>query len=141
MILLRRGLCNPVLRTLLGLALSTVAASAAAPAFGADMDRVVQANYKQAFHFSPEFLRQFVYDTAVTPNWIGKTDTFWYAYRTSKGTNYWRVDCRQATKSPLFDAVKLATLLSEATQKPLDAAQLPLTRVSIDDDGTCATAA
>jgi len=66
-----------------------------------------------------------VYDTGVTPSWIGKTDTFWYAYRTSGGTRYWRVDCRQATKAPLFDHAKLDTLLSEATQKPLDAAEKP----------------
>jgi dipeptidyl aminopeptidase/acylaminoacyl peptidase len=118
----------------LGLALlATVAAGQLAT--GAEMERVTHANYKQAFHFSPEFLRQFVYDVAVTPNWIGKTDTFWYSYRTSRGTTYWRVDCRQATKVPLFDAVKLATLLSQATQKPLDAAQLPLTRITIDNEG------
>jgi dipeptidyl aminopeptidase/acylaminoacyl peptidase len=113
-----------------------MAAATGPVAAGAEMGRVTQANYKQAFHFSPEFLRQFVYDTGVIPNWIGKTDTFWYAYRTSQGTSYWRVDCRQATKVPLFDAVKLATLLSEATQNPLDAAQLPLTRMTIDNEGT-----
>src|SRR3954469_10068301 len=51
----------------------------------AEPERVTQANYKQAFHYSSAFLRQFIYDTAVTPNWIGKSDAFWYAYRTSKG--------------------------------------------------------
>jgi dipeptidyl-peptidase 4 len=105
-------------------------------ATGAEQERVTRANYKQAFHYSPEFLRQYVYDTAVTPNWIGKTDAFWYSYRTSKGTNYWRVDARQGTKTPLFDAPKLAMLLSEATHKPLDSAQLPLTRTAINDEGT-----
>jgi dipeptidyl aminopeptidase/acylaminoacyl peptidase len=102
----------------------------------ADTERVTHANYKQAFHFSSAFLRQFIYDTQVTPNWIGKTDSFWYAYRTSKGKTWWRVDPHQATKVPLFDHAKVATFLSEAVQKPLDAAQLPLTRVSINDEGT-----
>src|SRR5262249_45866064 len=112
------------------------AALAAEPlAAKVDADRVTQANYNQAFHFNTDFLRQFVYDAAVNPNWIGKSDTFWYSYRTSRGTRYWRVDCRQAVKTPLFDSIKLATLLSEATQKPLDAAQLPLTRITIDDEG------
>jgi dipeptidyl aminopeptidase/acylaminoacyl peptidase len=132
----QRTWCHAPVRALLTLGLLILASAAAGPtAAAADMDRVTHANYKQAFHFSPEFLRQFVYDTAVTPHWIGKTDAFWYGYRTSKGTHYWRVDCRQATKVPLFDAVKLATLLSQATQKPLDAAQLPLTRMTIDDEG------
>jgi dipeptidyl aminopeptidase/acylaminoacyl peptidase len=123
-------------RALVTLGLAILTSLATAPLVsGAGKDRLTHANYKQAFHFSNEFLRQFVYDVGVTPNWIGKTDTFWYSYRTSKGTNYWRVDCRQGTKVPLFDAIKLATLLSQATQKPLDAAQLPLTRMTIDDEG------
>jgi dipeptidyl aminopeptidase/acylaminoacyl peptidase len=70
------------------------------------------------------------------PNWIGKSDSFWYAYRTSKGTQYYRVNPRQGTREPLFDRVKLGTLLSEAIQKPLDAATLPLTRMSSNDEGT-----
>jgi hypothetical protein len=131
----QQTLCVAPVRALRNLLLVILVPAAAGPAAGAETDRVTGANYKQAFHFSAEFLRQFVYDVSVNPNWIGKTDTFWYAYRTSKGTNYWRVDCRQATKVPLFDAVKLATLLSQATQKPLDAAQLPLTRMTIDDEG------
>jgi dipeptidyl-peptidase 4 len=102
----------------------------------AEPERVTRANYKQAFHYSNTFLRQFVYDTSVTPHWIGRTDAFWYSYRTSKGTGYWRVDPRQAMKAPLFDHAKLGTLLSEATQKPLDAAQLPLTRPTINAEGT-----
>lgn len=103
---------------------------------GPETERVVSANYKQAFHFSNDFLKQFVYDSAVTPNWIGKTDSFWYSYRTSRGTQYWRVEPRQANKVPLFDQIKLATLLSEMLQKPLDAMQLPLSRPSITTEGT-----
>src|SRR5205085_2761551 len=79
----------------------------------AQSDRVVGANYKQALKYSPTYLRQFTYDTAVNPNWIGKSDSFWYAYRTSKGTHYYRVNPRLATREPLFDPVKLGTLLSD----------------------------
>src|SRR6516165_5031734 len=75
----------------------------------AEPERVTQANYKLAFKYSSEYLKQFVYDTAVNPNWIGKTDSFWYSYRTSQGTNYYRVHPRQGTKEPLFDHVKLGT--------------------------------
>src|SRR5579871_6468793 len=102
-----------------------LAASLAVRAADAEQDRLPHANYKQAFHFNSEFLRQFVYSTSVTPQWIGKTDVFWYSYRTSSGTDYWRVDPKSATKTPLFDRVKLAMQLSELTQKPVDPAQLP----------------
>src|SRR5919201_714430 len=79
------------------------------PPARADQDRVTRANYKLANQYSKAYVRQFVYDTAVTPHWIGKTDTFWYSYRTSKGTHYYRVNPRQVNKEPLFDQVKLCT--------------------------------
>src|SRR5262245_60640375 len=101
----------------------------------AEPEKVTTANYKQAFKYGAEYLRQFLYDTAVPPNSIGKSDSFCYSYRTSKGTNYYRVNPKQATKEPLFDRVKLSTLLSEMVQKPLDPAKLPLTRISINDEG------
>ena len=91
-----------------------------------DQEVVRTANYKQAFKYSAEYLRQFVYSTSVLPNWIGKTDAFWYSYRTSQGTQYYRVIPKQTGKEPLFDHVKLATLLSEMTQKPVEANALPL---------------
>src|SRR5437879_4127090 len=77
--------------------------------------RVTGANFKQAYKYSPEFLRPFVYSTAVVPNWVGKTDVFWYEYRTSKGRQWVRVNPQQRLRAPLFDHVKLATLLSEMT--------------------------
>ena len=94
------------------------------------------ANYKQAYKYSPEFLRQFVYSTAVQPNWIGKTDSFWYQYNTSKGKQWYKVNAREATKEPLFDRVKVGAQLSEAVRKPLDPNQLPLTGVSLNDEAT-----
>jgi dipeptidyl aminopeptidase/acylaminoacyl peptidase len=105
------------------------------PARG-DLQPVTGANFKQAQKYSPAYLRQFVYDTSVVPNWIGKTDSFWYSYRTSKGTQYYRVNARSAIKEPLFDRVKLCTLLSEMLHKPLDPTQLPLSRTTINDEGT-----
>jgi hypothetical protein len=103
---------------------------------GDERQPVAAPNYKQAAQYSSQYLRQFMYDTSVTPRWIGKSDSFWYSYRTSSGTNWYRVNARLATKEPLFDRVKLGALLAEAVQKPIDPAQLPLQRVTINDDGT-----
>jgi dipeptidyl aminopeptidase/acylaminoacyl peptidase len=94
------------------------------------------ANFKQAYKYSPEFLRQFVYTTSVTPNWIGKTDAFWYQFNTSKGKQWYRVNPAAAAKEPLFDRVKLGAQLSEQVRKPFDPLQLPLTRVAVNDEGT-----
>src|SRR5215510_11377620 len=95
-----------------------------------DATRVQPANYKQANKYSNDFLKQFVYSTAVEPRWIGKTDVFWYEYRTSNGKQWYRVDPRAATKLPLCDRARLAAQLSEEVRKPLDPLLLPLATMS-----------
>ena len=102
----------------------------------AQLEPVHGANYPLAAKFSNSSLRQFVYDTAVTPYWIGKTDSFWYSFRTSAGTNYYRVNPKANSREPLFDQAKLAASLSELVQKPLESMQLPITRGSMNDEGT-----
>jgi dipeptidyl aminopeptidase/acylaminoacyl peptidase len=99
-----------------------------------EMTRRTGANYKQARQYSNEFLRQFTYSTTVEPHWIGKTDSFWYEYQTSKGKQWYRVHPRDRSREPLFDRVQVAALLSEQVRKPLDPLQLPLARASLTDD-------
>jgi dipeptidyl aminopeptidase/acylaminoacyl peptidase len=115
-----------------GLALVLVAAG---PSW-AEPERVVKPNYPQALKYNQDFLRQYVYSTSVDPQWIGKNDVFWYSYRTRNGTNYWKVNPKYGTKEPLFDRVKLATALSEATKKPQEPQALNLGRARVNDEGT-----
>ena len=93
------------------------------------------ANYKQANKYSEAFLKQFTYSTSVEPHWIGKSDAFWYEYRTSQGKQWYKVQPIQAKKEPLFDRVKLAGQLSVEVRKPLDPLQLPILRGSLSEDG------
>jgi dienelactone hydrolase len=76
-----------------------------------------------------------VREVSVAPQWIGKTDTFWYSVRTSTGMRYWKVDPTKKGKAPLFDHALLAAALSEASKKPLDADTLRLDRVVVAADG------
>jgi dipeptidyl-peptidase-4 len=116
--------------------LASIAFRAVTLASADDRESIRTPNYQQAMQYNNQYVRQFVYDTSVTPHWIGKTDTFWYSFRTSEGTRYWRVNPGLRTKEPLFDSAKLSSLLSEAVQKPLDAGLLPLQRVTMNDEGT-----
>ncbi len=93
-----------------------------------------RANYKQARKYGKKALESLTYSTAVNPGWIGKTDLFWYSYRTSKGTNYWLVDPAKKTKVALFDKEKLGGQLAELSRKPIDAAELKLQRGRVSDD-------
>jgi dipeptidyl aminopeptidase/acylaminoacyl peptidase len=98
-------------------------------------DRVTGANYPLAQKFNSEFVGQHVQVAGVLPQWIGKTDTFWYAARTATGNRYWKVDPAKKDKGPLFDHAVLAAALSEAGKKPLDAETLRLDRATVSADG------
>ena len=97
--------------------------------------RITGANYPLAQKFNKEFVAQHVQESSVAPQWIGKTDVFWYASRTPTGTKYWKVDPAKKEKVPLFDHVVLAAALSEAAKKPLDAETLRLDRAVVSADG------
>lgn len=99
----------------------------------------LEPNYRQAALYSPDYVRQFVYSSRISPNWIGETDEFWYSFKDSTGTHFYRVNPEKATKQPLFDRVKLAALLSEAVHKPIDPAQMTLQRSRLDDEGKVLT--
>jgi dipeptidyl-peptidase 4 len=108
--------------------------SPVAHGFQSSDNRVVTPNFRQAEQYSSAYLRQFVYSTSVTPNWIGKSDEFWYSYKTSEGTRYWRVNPDKETRLPLFDHQKLAGQLSVLTRKPVEPGNLQLTQVELDND-------
>src|SRR5262249_42601236 len=102
-----------MLRTVPRRVLQGLALAALAPAFvmAADSDRKPpKANYRLAAKYSSANLNARAYGTptqmgniyGIVPNWIGKTDEFWYSYRSVKGTNYWRVDPVKKTKVALF---------------------------------------
>ena len=124
---------RPLLRGLQGLALLALLATLA-PARAEKT--TLRANYKQALRYGAANLAPLTYSSAVVPGWIGKSDSFWYSYRTSKGTAYWLVNPAKKTKVPLFDREKLSGQLAESSRKPIDANQMPLTRGRVSDDGS-----
>ncbi len=91
---------------------------------------VNKANWKLANRYSAESLRPFIYSTNLTPGFIGKSDSFWYSWRTSDGVSFWRVDPKKKSKTPLFDSAKMAALLSDALKKPYDTTNLPIATLS-----------
>ncbi|MFN8742777.1 MAG: prolyl oligopeptidase family serine peptidase [Pirellula sp.] len=97
-----------------------------------ELQRVVTPNFRMAEQYNSNYLRQFVYSTSVTPNFIDKTDEFWYSYKTSEGTKYWRVNPDKGTRLPLFDHIKLAAQLSQLTRQPVEPGQLSLTRLEVN---------
>ena len=70
----------------------------------------------------------------VRPNWLSNGN-FWYRILTAKGSEFVLVDPALKSKKPLFDAQKMAAVLSSATGRQYDAFHLPLQNASVSDDG------
>jgi len=94
-----------------------------------------KANYHLAKKFSTKFLRQFTYDSSVSPSWIGDSETFYYRFRTSEGRRYWLVDAIAKTKVPLFDHDRLAAMLSVECETPIDPEAMDLSSIKFDKTG------
>jgi dipeptidyl aminopeptidase/acylaminoacyl peptidase len=82
-------------------------------------------NYRAAAKYSPKNIAKMVHSTSVKPHWLKKGNRFWYAYKTSDGSNHYIVDADKKSKKPLFDNVKMAKWLTEITKDPYDAKHLP----------------
>ncbi len=88
--------------------------------------RVKRANYELASRWTAQKVGKLVFDTAVTPHWLETSERFWYSYETSQGKKFYLVDPLRKTKSPLFDAAKMAAMLTNLTRIPYDAQHLPI---------------
>ena len=75
-------------------------------------------NYSAAAKYAPKSLAKMVHSTSVNPHWLKKGNRFWYAYKTSDGSNHYIVDADKKSKKPLFDNVKMAKWLTEITKDP-----------------------
>lgn len=109
------------------LLLMAALALVATPAQGQSTNK---ANWKLASRYTAERLRPFVYSTSLNPGFIGKTDSFWYLWRSADGVSFWRVDPKKKSKAPLFDTAKMAAKLSEELKKPYDNTNLPITTLT-----------
>ncbi|MCB9871015.1 MAG: S9 family peptidase [Planctomycetes bacterium] len=94
-----------------------------------------RANYRLAEKYSDAALRKLSYSTSLSPQWIGKSDRFWYSYRTSAGTRYWLVDAAKKTKTALLDHQAVAAAITEASGKAVLPSALQLTGIRFANDG------
>ena len=91
-------------------------------------------NYELAARFSPDKLKKMIFSTSVDPHWMKKSDRFWYEHETTQGKKWVLVDPVRRTKSPLFDADKLAAELTKAVKDPFDGQHLKLDNMKLLGD-------
>lgn len=91
------------------------------------------ADYNRAFSY-PDRVKDKVFYSNVTPQWVGSSNNFWYIRYTPTGKIYTLVDAGKKTRTPLFDHVKLSEKLSEATEKKTGIEQLTLPQLHVSDN-------
>ncbi len=92
-------------------------------------------DYQRAVRFLPGNMRHMVFTADVYPNWIEKTDRFWYRSTGPKGSEFVLVDAAQNTSAPAFDHEKLAEGLSRAAHHTYQATDLPFDSFDFVEDG------
>lgn len=83
-------------------------------------------DYQRAQRFLSGNLRNVVSVADVRPNWIEKTNRFWYRRVGPNGSEFILVDAENNTSGPAFDHAKLAAALSHASTHEYQSTKLPL---------------
>ena len=93
-----------------------------------------RANYELAQKFSLENVKKMVFDLNAAPEWIAGSDVFWYRWTTSRGTDFYLVDCARRKVELVFDPAVLAGKLSKLIGKPLGSAALAIEQLIFPKD-------
>lgn len=93
-------------------------------------------DYARAERFLPSNLDGLVLNERVTPNWIGRSDRFWYRRDLPDGEEFVVVDAARNTRRPAFDHARLAAGLASVLGREVQANRLPLERFEFTDDET-----
>ena len=95
--------------------------------------QVTVADYQRADSLSQKFRNKIWYGN-VRPSWAGKTSVFTYENETPSGKEYIIINPVKQTKEEAFSTEKLAKKMSDLSEDEIDPNNLPITRVSFNDD-------
>jgi len=93
--------------------------------------QITVADYQRA-----DLTRQFndlVYNSVISPTWVGQTRKFWYEIRTRRGREYFLVNAQTKDKNPAFDQEKLAGLLSLSLGTSVKPFALPISNIEFNE--------
>lgn len=89
----------------------------------------IAENYKSAADFQNK-IKDKVYYSPFTVNWIESTPEFWYVQQTPKGKEYVRVNATTNKKQKAFDHAAFAKALEIASGKTVKADSLPFASIN-----------
>lgn len=101
--------------------------------------KLSREDYARAESFLPWNLKKRIFNAEVKPNYIGKPEekgeTFWYLNKGKHGKEFKYVDPERDLQQPLFDHIRLAAALSQASGKAYTHDALPFDKPEILDEG------
>ena len=92
-------------------------------------------DYQRAQRFLPGNVRHLVFVADVRPNWIEKTNRFWYHRIGPNAAEFVLVDAEHNTSVPAFDHEKLAAALSRSMKRECKPTELPFDDIEFVDSG------
>lgn len=95
-------------------------------------DQGLRAAYERAQEIHKYEENHWFLNDVVIPHWIGNSNQFWFKEETESGHQFTIVDPADKSSSPLFDHRRLAVRLGEATDREVDADELPIYALSVD---------
>jgi dipeptidyl aminopeptidase/acylaminoacyl peptidase len=106
---------------------------------GASSPAVAAEDYARAEQWLPVNTAKMVRNIFVVPQWIGKTDTFWYRRQTADGHEFVVVDASTGKKEPAFDHKAMADALTSLGVKEVKSAALPFDAIEFTEDRSAIT--
>jgi len=97
------------------------------------ISQAAAGDYARAENFLPGNIRNLVFNTQISPNWIGKTCRFWYRRSFRSGTEFILVDPSSKLRKPAFDHQKLAAALSQQMKTVYEPYGLPFDSIEFVD--------
>ncbi len=131
----RRDSLEKLGRNLLFIVTGTLLLAILIPAVSLQQNkRILTAeDYARAEKFLRQHTSPLVFSDSVRPAWIDE-NTFWYRNTIPEGYEFVLVDAEKKQKKRAFDHEKLASALSEATDKSYEPFKLPFQRIEFSND-------
>ncbi len=102
-------------------------------------NRLSWEDYARAEAFLPWNVKKRIFNAEVNPQYTGKAEdkaeSFWYLNKVSQGKEFKFVDPLKNLQQPVFDHVRLASSLSQASGKPCTHDALPFDAIEWLEEG------
>ncbi|MGB7284705.1 MAG: DPP IV N-terminal domain-containing protein [Candidatus Acidiferrum sp.] len=115
--------------------MSVLVLLSASASAGAQEEQLTTEDYARAEQFLSWNTVKLTRNLDVAPNWIEKSDRFWFRNETAEGKEFLLVDPERDVREPAFDHARLAAALSEANSKSYSADKLPFDTFEFAENG------